>query len=129
MRLRLRVVVLLAAAAAVATAATGFARGAGGDADGAAAPVALRTISGRISAVDAPGRRVTVVTATDGTVVLEFDRNTNVYLEERLGTVRDLVAGARVRASFGTARRAYWIEIRAPRNEAPAADACAVPCG
>src|SRR3972149_4508218 len=117
MRPRLRMVVLVAAAT-LATPATPAAEGTGGDAGGGATRADLRTVTGRIATVDAPGRKVTIETA-DGTVVLQFDRNTNVYLDGRLGTVRDLAAGAPGRASFGAERRAYWVEIGPMPAEAP----------
>ena len=117
MRPRLRMVVLVAAAT-LATPATPTAEGTGGDAGGGATRADLRTVTGRIATVDAPGRKVTIETA-DGTVVLEFDRNTNVYLDGRLGTVRDLAAGAPVRASFGAERLAYWIEVQPRGDEVP----------
>jgi hypothetical protein len=45
-------------------------------------------------------------------VTLEVDRNTTVFLENRLGSVHDLVVGTPVRASFGGDRRAVWVEVR-----------------
>jgi len=110
---------LLAAApgeAPVGTGADGGDRGDGG-ADAGPRPE-LRTVSGTVSSVDAAALRVTVE-ASGGTVVIGLDRNTSVYLESRLGTVRDVAVGASVRAEYGPDGRTAWIEVR-PQGAPPA---------
>ena len=81
---------------------------------------AFRSVSGTVRAVSAEDRKVTI-DGPEGAVTLDFDRNTSVWLETRLGTVRDLVVGAQVRAQYGRDRRAAWIEVR--RAAAPPASA------
>jgi hypothetical protein len=83
----------------------------GSDADGGSRSDA-RTISGTISAIIWPEARLTVE-ATSGPVTLTFDRNTAVFLENRLGSAADLAVGTPVRASFGGDKRAVWLEVRA----------------
>ncbi len=83
-----------------------------GGTDGGRARSDLRTISGTVAAVDAAARTLTVQ-GPDGLAALELDRNTVVFLDSHLGTVRDLWVGAPVRASYGGDRRAFWVELRA----------------
>jgi hypothetical protein len=80
-----------------------------GDAPGATR--SFSSISGTLRAVSPDARRVTIV-GPEGAVTLDFDRNTSVWLDTRLGTLRDLVTGAEVRAQYGRDGRAAWIEVR-----------------
>src|SRR5690349_9924199 len=52
----------------------------------------VRTVSGEVSALGWPDPRLTLDTPT-GPLTVGLDRNTLVFLESRLGTVRDLVVG------------------------------------
>jgi hypothetical protein len=79
--------------------------------DGGSSRGDARTVSGTISAVAWAEARVTI-DAPGGLVTLKIDRNTAVFLENRLGSTRDLVVGAPVRASFGGDERAVWVEVR-----------------
>jgi hypothetical protein len=78
----------------------------------------VRTVAGKITAVDVAARALTLA-ASDGPLRVVFDRNTMVFLESRLGSVRDLAPGtpARVNVS-GEENLAAWIELR-PRGIAP----------
>lgn len=76
-----------------------------------------RTIAGKLTEVAPSGKQI-VVEAADGAVRLTLDRNTMVFLEARLGTVRDLAPGTPVRASVGVAGTAFWIELR-PKGVMP----------
>jgi hypothetical protein len=85
----------------------------------------LRTVSGEISALQWQERRFTVDGA-DGPVTLRVDRNTLVFLDERIGSVRDLAVGTLVRANIGgNDNLASWIEVR-PHPGADEAKAAAV---
>lgn len=119
MRLLRRAPALLAA---FATTAAGLAAAS----DEARSPTAakapapeVRTVTGTIRAV-APGEHALTLDTSDGPVRLGFDLNTSVFLPERVGTVRALRSGTRVRASFGPGRHAYWIEVQAPSSARPA---------
>jgi len=105
----------VAAAASLAFAFTAPAADEGGD--GGTRHGDVHTVSGKISAV-AWGDRTLTIDAADGPVTLGVDRNTSVFLENRMGSLRDLSVGTPVRASFGGDRRAFWIELR-PRGVIP----------
>ncbi|HSN91050.1 MAG TPA: hypothetical protein VLS93_07455 [Anaeromyxobacteraceae bacterium] len=72
---------------------------------------ALEEVLGTVRAVDRQAHRVRVETAS-GMVELSLDRNTLVYLPGGLGTVRDVVPGAYVRAGRNDAFVAYWVQVR-----------------
>lgn len=67
-------------------------------------------VSGSLERVDWDAKRITLATLS-GSQSLSFDRNTSVYLEDREGTLLDLAAGQRVRASLTPDGRAYWVEV------------------
>jgi 2-oxoglutarate dehydrogenase E2 component (dihydrolipoamide succinyltransferase) len=69
-----------------------------------------RTVTGTLSAVSLPDRSLTLA-AAEGPLQLSLDRNTLIFLETRMGTVRDLSAGLTARALVGARGEAYWIEI------------------
>lgn len=100
----------LLAAAGLVLATLGAALATEGDA-GESRADAQRTVSGTISAVVGPEAKL-AIDAADGPVTLRIDRNTAVFLEDRLGSARDLVVGANVRASYGGDGRAAWVEVR-----------------
>ena len=115
---RARVAVLVALALG-AGAALGQAAPDGGPAvalDGGAAegpdggPSPHRAFAGTVTAVDFASQRLTVEWA-GRPVTMTFDRNTQVYLQERLGSLRDLTAGAEVRAARGPTGLAIWVEL------------------
>lgn len=85
----------------------------GNQADTGEHRVAVRTVSGRISAVAWSKHRFTIAVA-NGPVTLAVDRNTAVFLDDRLGSLGDLVVGMPVRASFGGDERAVWVEVLSP---------------
>lgn len=99
----------------------------GGPAPDGGAPPALVTVTGTLAEVVYAERRLTVATE-DGAVPLTYDRNTAVYLPSRLGTLRDLAPGQRIRAQRGADGRATWVEVR-PSGEAlpPAPPAARAP--
>jgi hypothetical protein len=105
------------AALALAAALVALA-GAGGRADdepdGGAPSADIRTVSGKVSALEWKDGKITVQ-ASDGPVSVVVDRNTTVYLENRLGSLRDVAVGLPVRVSFGPEHRAFWLEVR-PRG-------------
>jgi hypothetical protein len=74
---------------------------------------AVTTVAGTIRSVAAKGHAVTLATP-GGPLELEVDRATGIYLAGGPGTVRDLAPGASVRAAFGPARRAFWVEVVSP---------------
>src|SRR5919206_1512474 len=98
-----------AGAAAIAVTSTPGTRAADEDADGGSARSDLHTIAGTVSAVAWDKGQLTIQGA-DGAVTLGVDRNTTVYLESRLGSMRDVTVGMPVRASYGPKQRAFWIE-------------------
>jgi hypothetical protein len=112
------------APAALALLTLALAPPAAAEEDGGSRSADVQTVAGTIAAVAWSDGRFTV-TAADGPVTLRVDRNTTVYLESRLGTIRDLVVGLPVRASYGPGQRAAWVEVRAkgvmptPRGDAP----------
>jgi hypothetical protein len=75
-----------------------------------AGPTPHRAFSGRVSGVDWAAQRLTVDWA-GRSVAMTFDRNTQVYLPERLGTLRDLEPGVEVRAAQGPTGLAIWVEV------------------
>lgn len=101
-------------AMALATSPGLVARAAGSEAPGAAdePPKVVRGSVARLApdalALDTP----------EGTISLTLDRNTTVFLEERVGTLQDLRPGTAVRADLGPGRRASWIEVE-PRLAPP----------
>jgi hypothetical protein len=103
----------VALAAALAALAAAGAR-ADDEPDGGAPSADIRTVSGKVSALEWKDGKVTVQ-ASDGPVTVAVDRNTTVYLENRLGSLRDVAVGLPVRVSFGPEHRAFWLEVR-PRG-------------
>ena len=97
------------AAAALALALTGRPATAE-EPDGGRRPL-VRTVSGTLTKLARAEGRLTVETGDD-VVTLSFDRNTNVFLEHRFGSLGDLAVGKPVRVSFGEDARASWVEIR-----------------
>ncbi|BDG07800.1 hypothetical protein [Anaeromyxobacter paludicola] len=85
-----------------------------GGAERAAAPGGgVLTVSGKIAAVDLARGRF-IVDAPSGPVELQVDRNTGVFLEKRMGTLRSLSAGLPVRACYADPERtAFWVEVHA----------------
>ena len=83
---------------------------------------AARAVSGRIVAVSAPERSVTVAGPAE-TAKLTYDRNTMVFLESNPGTVADLAVGLQARASASAAGVAYWIEVARPPTAAASSTA------
>ena len=104
----LRTRLLLGSGLALATLAVALADG---GSDGGTPRIDARTISGTISTVTWSDATITV-DASDGPVTLRIDRNTAVFLDNRLGSARDLTVGTPVRASFGADKRAVWVEVR-----------------
>ncbi len=100
--------------------ATASAAGDGGAADAGVPGLQLRTVSGRIAGIDRAALKLTIRPGTEAgaedaaDVTLDLDRNTAVFLADRLGTIGDLRAGAPVRASYGQERRAFWVEVGSP---------------
>jgi hypothetical protein len=78
---------------------------------GAPQPADLRTVSGKITTLAWAQHRFTVE-ASDGPVTLSVDRNTTVYLDTKLGSIRDLIVGTPVRTSYGKDLIATWVEVR-----------------
>ncbi|HEU4384435.1 MAG TPA: hypothetical protein VFR85_13190 [Anaeromyxobacteraceae bacterium] len=74
-------------------------------------PPGLEVRSGRVAEVDWGDRRLTILGPT-GRFQVGFDRNTVVYLPERLGTLRDVAPGAEVRTVANPDGVAAWIEVR-----------------
>jgi hypothetical protein len=75
-------------------------------------------VAGKITALDVAARELTLA-ASDGPLRVAFDRNTMVFLESRLGSLRDLAVGAPARVNVsGDENLAAWIELR-PRGIAP----------
>jgi hypothetical protein len=85
--------------------------------DGGVAHGDIRTAEGKVSALGWDDHRITLA-ASDGPLTLTFDRNTTVFLESRLGSLRDVAVGVPVRVSFGPEKRAFWLEVR-PRGVVP----------
>jgi hypothetical protein len=75
-----------------------------------AGPAPFRAFAGTVLLVDWPAQKLTVETA-GRPVAMTFDRNTQVYLPERLGTLRDLAPGVQVRVAESPAGLAFWIEV------------------
>ncbi|HYS79198.1 MAG TPA: hypothetical protein VEM76_00715 [Anaeromyxobacteraceae bacterium] len=71
----------------------------------------VRTVIGTLTKLARAEGRLTVETGDD-VVSLSFDRNTNVFLEHRFGSLGDLAVGKPVRVSYGEDARANWVEIR-----------------
>jgi hypothetical protein len=109
-------VLLAAAAASLSLAWTALADD-DETADGGAHRTDVRTVSGKINALSWPDRKI-AIDAADGPLTLTFDRNTSVFLENRMGTVRDLSVGTPVRASYNAQGQAFWVEVR-PRGVTP----------
>ncbi|HZZ83013.1 MAG TPA: hypothetical protein VFE30_00595 [Anaeromyxobacteraceae bacterium] len=98
-------------AAAVLPAPRPAADGGAPDAGPATVPGGLFTISGKIAAVDFAHGRFTVE-GPEGPIELGVDRNTGVYLEKRMGTLRSLSAGLPVRACYaGADKKVFWVEV------------------
>ena len=70
----------------------------------------VHTAAGRISSFSFSDRALSIDTP-DGPLTLTVDRNTAIYREDHYGSPRDLTTGARVRASYGDGRLAYWVEV------------------
>jgi hypothetical protein len=78
----------------------------------------IRTVTGRVAEVSlAPGRLS--IDGAEGPIALVLDRNTVVYLEARLGTIRDLAPGQPIRAAAGSQGQAYWVEVLRPEAVPP----------
>jgi len=115
---RARAAVLLALSLGAGTAPAQEARDGGPAAstDGGAAegpdggPTPHRAFPGKVTGVDWAAQRLTVEWA-GRSVAMTFDRNTQVYLPERLGTLRDLAPGVEVRAAQGPTGLAIWVEV------------------
>jgi hypothetical protein len=90
----------------------------GNEVDAGEHRVAVHTVSGRISAVAWSEHKLTIDVA-NGPVTVEVDRNTAVFLDDRLGSLGDLVVGMPVRVSFGDDERAVWVEVRSHGAGAP----------
>jgi hypothetical protein len=88
----------------------------------------VRTVAGKIAAIE-PSRRALTLAAADGPLRVELDRNTMVFLESRLGSLRDLAVGvpARVNVS-GPSNLASFVELK-PRGVAPTAGGAPAPSG
>jgi hypothetical protein len=72
----------------------------------------VRTVSGEIGEV-AWGEHRFTLEAADGPIAVHVDRNTLVFLESRLGTVRDLHTGMPLRVGLeGPRNLATWVEVR-----------------
>lgn len=80
----------------------------------------LEEVSGVLERVDRETHRITVATS-QGPVTLSVDRNTMVYTSAGLGSVADLVPGARLRAGRNAEALAYWVQVRRalPESEPP----------
>jgi hypothetical protein len=88
----------------------------------------VRTIAGKIAALDAARRELTLA-AADGPLRVTLDRNTMVLLESRLGSVRDLAVGVPARVSVsGAENLAAYVELR-PRGVVPTASTGEPPAG
>jgi len=80
-------------------------------------PPPSRTIQGSVAAVEVEPRRV-VVEAKEGPITVAVDRNTAIYLQRGLGTLRDVRVGEPVRVSVsGADNQAHWLELT--RREEP----------
>jgi hypothetical protein len=80
-------------------------------------PPPSRTIQGSIAALEVEPRRV-VVDGKDGPITVAVDRNTAIYLQRGLGTLRDLRVGEPVLVSIsGADNQAHWLELT--RREEP----------
>ncbi len=79
--------------------------------DAGPAGMAYQMIMGRVAKVDRSKARLTIEDQ-GRSVELSYDRDTSVFLERRLGTIRDVVPGAQVRVSADGGGLAYWIEVR-----------------
>ena len=79
--------------------------------DGGTAAVVYQTVAGRVARIDRAHARV-VIEEAGRPVEVSYDRDTAVFLESHLGTVRDVVPGAQVRVSADRDGLAYWIEVR-----------------
>ena len=79
--------------------------------DGGSVAADIRTVAGKVGAIKWKDLELTI-DASDGPVTLHFDRNTSVFLDTRLGSMRDVSVGLPVRASYGPDKRAFWVEVR-----------------
>jgi hypothetical protein len=90
-------------------------------ADGGSLGPIYRMVTGSITTVDREKARL-AIEETGKPVEVAYDRNTAVFLERHvgtmLGTVRDIVPGAQVRASVDKGGLASWIEVHLPPREA-----------
>jgi hypothetical protein len=78
----------------------------------------VRTVAGEIGSVEWSEHRFTLE-AADGPLAVHVDRNTLVFLESQLGTVRDLYTGLPVRVGLeGAQNLATWVEVRPPGTTA-----------
>ena len=78
----------------------------------------VRTVAGEIGSVEWNEHRFTLE-AADGPIAVHVDRNTLVFLESRLGTVRDIYTGLPVRVGLeGAQNLATWVEVRPPGSTA-----------
>jgi hypothetical protein len=89
----------------------------------------VKTISGKVAQIDRAKPEL-VVETPEGPLALSFDRNTTVWLDRHVGTLRDLDVGTPVRAGYDVARkRAQWVEVRKLSVEPPPVTAQAQPAG
>jgi len=87
----------------------------------AAPPERTRTVAGKVGEVRLAEGSLSLE-LRDGSLRLQVDRNTAVFLPGRQGTLRDLAAGEPVRVSLSPKGLANWIEIH-PRGVVPTARA------
>lgn len=73
----------------------------------------LEEVSGVVTDVDRGTHRVSIGT-TAGPVQFFLDRNTMVYTEAGLGTVRDVKPGVQIRVGRNADSLAYWVQVRPP---------------
>jgi hypothetical protein len=63
-----------------------------------------------VTLIDWQAQKLTVE-AAGRPVTMTFDRNTQVYLPWRLGTLRDLAPGVEVRVAQSPEGLAFWVEV------------------
>ncbi|HET7753950.1 MAG TPA: hypothetical protein VFK85_08565 [Anaeromyxobacteraceae bacterium] len=75
-------------------------------------PAPPRTVTGTVRSIETSPPRVVVDSGDGPQVTFEIDRNTAIYLQTGVGTVRDVRAGEPVRVSVsGADQRALWVEV------------------
>jgi hypothetical protein len=78
----------------------------------------LVEVDGVVREVDRKAQRIAVDAGAER-VTLSIDRNTMVYTSAGLGTVLDVVPGARIRAGRNAEFLAYWVQVRPPPSPGP----------